>query len=70
MPEAKHRSISIPEEVAEAIDRRIRGSGFQSADAFVSFVLARLVETPGTIPFSAEDERLLKEKLRSLGYID
>ncbi|MCI4321900.1 MAG: CopG family transcriptional regulator [Thermoplasmata archaeon] len=56
--------------MAAAIDARIRGTGFASADAFVEFVLARLLETPGEIPFSEEDEKRLKERLRSLGYID
>jgi hypothetical protein len=64
------RSITIPEELAAAIEARIRGTGFASADAFVEFVLARLLETPGEIPFSEEDEKRLKDRLRSLGYID
>jgi Arc/MetJ-type ribon-helix-helix transcriptional regulator len=70
MPAPKTRTIQIPEEVAQAIDARIRESGFASADAFVEFVLARLLESHGEIPFSEEDERRLKERLRSLGYID
>lgn len=70
MTGTKTRTITIPEEVAHAIDERIRGSGFASVDAFVQFVLARLLETTGEIPFSEEDERRLKERLRSLGYID
>jgi hypothetical protein len=64
------RTVHIPEETAEAIERRIHGSGFGTVDAFVAFVLARLLESPGVTPFSEEDERKLKEKLRSLGYID
>jgi Arc/MetJ-type ribon-helix-helix transcriptional regulator len=69
-PEPHRRTVTIPEEVAQGIDDRIRESGFASVDAFVEFVLARLLETPGEIPFSEEDERRLKERLRSLGYID
>jgi hypothetical protein len=64
------RSIEIPEDTALGIERRIRGSGFGSVDAFVGFVLARLLEEPGEVPFSEEDERRLKDRLRSLGYID
>ena len=64
------RTIRIPEEVARSIEERIRGSGFESVDAFVAFVLARLLEQPGETAFSEEDERALKERLRSLGYID
>jgi Arc/MetJ-type ribon-helix-helix transcriptional regulator len=66
-PEPVRRTVTIPEEVAQGIDQRIRDSGFASVD---EFVLARLLEEPGEIPFSEEDERRLKERLRSLGYID
>jgi hypothetical protein len=69
MPSAE-RTVHIPEETAAGIEHRIQGSGFGTVDAFVSFVLARLLEAPGTQPFSEEDERKLKERLRSLGYID
>jgi hypothetical protein len=39
-------------------------------DAFTAFVLARLLESPNEVPFSAEDEAKIRERLRSLGYID
>lgn len=64
------RTVQIPEETARGIERRIQRSGFASVDSFVAFVLARLLENPGEVPFSEEDERKLKERLRSLGYID
>jgi hypothetical protein len=69
-PPEELRSVRIPEEVALAIERRIAGSGFASVDAFVGFVLARLMEGQSREPFSEEDERRLRERLRSLGYID
>jgi hypothetical protein len=69
MPAAE-RTLRVPEETAAAIERRIAGSGFESADAFVAFVLARLLEESGDVPFSVEDENRIKERLRSLGYID
>jgi Arc/MetJ-type ribon-helix-helix transcriptional regulator len=68
--EGATRPVALPEELVRAIEERIRGSAFGSADAFVAFVLARLLEEAGTSAFSEEDERLLKERLRSLGYID
>jgi Arc/MetJ-type ribon-helix-helix transcriptional regulator len=64
------RTLRIPEEVAADIERRIQGTGFESVDAFVSFVLARLLERHSEVPFSEEDEQRLRERLRSLGYID
>ncbi|MGA8664174.1 MAG: CopG family transcriptional regulator [Thermoplasmata archaeon] len=64
------RTIRLPEEIVRAIEARMRGSSFDSPDAFIAFVLGRLLDQHGEGPFSAEDERLLKERLRSLGYID
>lgn len=64
------RTVRIPEEVAKKLEVRLEGSAFDSVDAFVSFVLSRLLEEQGGPGFSEEDERVLKERLRSLGYID
>jgi hypothetical protein len=64
------RTIELPEDLAAAIAARLEGSAFESVDAFVAFVLARLLDRPGDTPFSEEDERFLRERLRSLGYID
>jgi hypothetical protein len=64
------RTLQLPEELVRAIEKRIQGSAFGTPDAFVAFVLARLLEEPGDPAFSEEDERLLKDRLRSLGYID
>jgi len=64
------RLVQLPEEVVRGIEERIRGTGFASADAFVAFVLARLLEQPAHAGFTESDERTLRERLRSLGYID
>ncbi len=64
------RRIEIPTDLAEALERRIEGTGFPSVEAFVAFVLARLCEETAAEPFSEEEERRLRERLRSLGYID
>jgi hypothetical protein len=64
------RAIRIPEELAREIELRLAGSGFTSLDAFASFVFARLAERRGEEPFSAEDEARIRDRLRSLGYID
>jgi hypothetical protein len=64
------RIVRLPEELATAIERRIEGTGFPSVEAFVAYVAARLAEEPAGEPFSEEEERRLRERLRSLGYID
>jgi Arc/MetJ-type ribon-helix-helix transcriptional regulator len=62
--------IQISSEVAARIQERIQGTGFGSVDEFVSYVLARLLENTSEVPFSEDDEKRLKDRLRSLGYID
>jgi hypothetical protein len=64
------RNVKIPEEVARRLERKLAQTSFASLDDFVSFVLARLAESPSETPFSEEEERQLRERLRSLGYID
>ncbi len=68
--EPAQRTIRLPEELARALEERMRGSSFDSVDSLVTFILGRLLEQPGGGTFSADDERLLRERLRSLGYID
>lgn len=64
------RTIHLPEETVRAIEARIEHTGFSTPDAFVAFVLARLLEEPAHGAFTPEDEARLRERLRSLGYID
>ena len=69
-PPRATRSIELPEELMTALEGRVRGTSFDSVDAFVAFVLARLLDHPGTTGFTEDEERGLRERLRSLGYID
>ncbi len=64
------RPVHIPEEVARGLEERMKGSSFSDLDTYVGFILARLLDEPSGEPFSEEDERRLRERLRSLGYID
>ena len=70
VPSPSMRTVQLPEELVAALAERVRGTSFDSVDAFIAFVLARLLDEPGTTGFSEEEERSLKERLRSLGYID
>lgn len=69
-PTEATRTLKIPEDVARQLERKLAHTSFGSLDAFVSFILARLAESPSETPFSEEEERQLRERLRSLGYID
>ncbi len=70
MAPGDERTVRLPEEIARALEDRMRGSSFASLDEFVSFILGRLLDRPGEGGFSPEDERVLRDRLRSLGYID
>lgn len=69
-PADTSRNVKIPEEVARQLERKLGRTSFASLDEFVSFVLARLAESPAETAFSEDEERQLRERLRSLGYID
>lgn len=64
------RTVKIPEEVARQLEGKLTRTSFGSLDDFVSFILARLAESTSETPFSEEEERQLRDRLRSLGYID
>jgi hypothetical protein len=64
------RLLKVPESVAAALEAKLQGTGFSSLDEFVAFVLSRLAESTADVPFTPEEEARLKERLRSLGYID
>lgn len=65
-----HRDVRVPEHLAQAIEARLTGTGFASLEEFLGYVLARLAESKESTPFSEEEEQRLRERLRSLGYID
>jgi Arc/MetJ-type ribon-helix-helix transcriptional regulator len=69
-PKPRTVAIQLPEELVRGLEARMKGSAFSSVDAFVGFVLARLLEEPAKPGFTEEEERRLRERLRSLGYID
>ena len=64
------RAVHIPEDVARGLEGRMRKSSFPDLDSYIAFILARLLDEPSNEPFSEADERRLRERLRSLGYID
>ncbi len=73
MGDSNITTISIPKPLAEKIKERIEGTGFNSVSSYVTYVLRQVlsnVENKKKEAFSEEDERKIKERLRSLGYID
>jgi len=71
--EKKFTTISIPTKLAEKIKRRIQGTGFHSLSSYTTYVLREVIsgiEEEEDEGFTKEDEEKVKERLRSLGYLD
>lgn len=69
----KFTSVFIPTPLFEKIRERIKGTGFTSVSSYVVYVLREILaeeESESKEPFTKEDEERVKERLRSLGYID
>jgi Arc/MetJ-type ribon-helix-helix transcriptional regulator len=71
--EKKFTTISIPTPLAEKIKKRIKGTGFTSLSSYVTYVLREVisgVEEESEEAFSKDDEKRVKDRLKSLGYLD
>jgi len=68
----KFTSVSIPTPLFEKVKERIKGTGFTSVSSYVGYVLREILseDDDDNEPFSQEDEERVKDRLRSLGYLD
>jgi len=67
------RSVELPADVVERVEARVGRTEFDSAAAYVAWVLDEVlaeVEASGEGEFSAVDEAQVKEQLESLGYLN
>ncbi len=71
---AKTTTVSIPVPLTDKIKEHIEGTGFNSVSSYVTYVLRQIIsnieQEQKNQPFSREDEELVKERLRALGYLD
>jgi Arc/MetJ-type ribon-helix-helix transcriptional regulator len=69
---AEKEKIEIPKDLYGRIKERIKGTEFTSVSDYVVFVLGELMAADGDEKkkTTAEDDEKVKERLRSLGYID
>ena len=66
----KHTTITIPKPLYEILEERIKSTGFASVSSYVTYLLRRLVSSDASGKNPREkDERRLKERLKTLGYI-
>jgi len=66
-------AIKIPKEIYDKISDRIKDTDFSSVDEYIKYVLQEVLsddESEDEEVLSEEDEEKVKERLRSLGYLD
>ncbi|TRO48477.1 CopG family transcriptional regulator [Candidatus Bathyarchaeota archaeon] len=61
-------SIKIPRSLYDKIQEKIQGTSFSSVDVYVTTKLEN--EFPADPVYTKEEEELIKERLRKLGYIE
>ena len=65
------KTVSIQESLYEKIEERVEGTGFESVEEYVDYVLREVVsEEEEEEEFSEEDEEKVRERLKALGYMD
>lgn len=69
-------TISIPKDLAEKLRKRAENAEFKSLSTYITYILRQLVfrvetdENTNNKTITKEDEEKIKEKLRSLGYLE
>ena len=61
-------AVKIPRDLYVKIEERIKGTSFESVDEYVALMLEN--EFPEETVYSKEEEELIRERLRRLGYIE
>ncbi len=68
MDDSEKVSIKIPGDLYRKIEDKIEGTSFSSVEEYVVMKLES--EFPAEPVYSKEEEELIKERLRKLGYIE
>ena len=69
----ERRSLDLPGEVVDRVERRLPRTDFDTAEAYVTYVMREVlyhVESETDEEFEPVDEADVKDRLRSLGYLD
>jgi len=61
-------SVNIPRSLYEKIEKKIAGTIFTSVEEYVALLLEN--EFPEEAQYSEEEEALIRERLKKLGYIE
>ena len=67
------KAIMLSAEIYSRIEYRVKATGFGSVDEYVTFVLEEVLKEEGEEEeraFSREEEEVVKDRLRALGYLE
>ncbi len=70
MSEETRIEVTMSKELYEKAVKKAEEAGFKDLNEFIVFLIEQVVEEGGEEVFSKEEEEEVKERLRSLGYID
>ena len=62
--------VNVSDDIAKKLQEKIKGSKFKDVDEYVNFVLNKVVTKLEEKNMTKEDEEKVKQRLRSLGYLD
>ena len=70
--ESESRTMFLPVELYDRIEERAKATGFGTVEEYVIFVLGEVLKEggEGEQGLSAEDEKEVKKRLKTLGYLD
>lgn len=61
-------AVMIPRELYEKIEEKIAGTSFTSVEEYIMLKLEN--EFPDETEYTEEEEQIIRERLRRLGYIE
>lgn len=69
----ERRSLDLPAEIVDRVERRLPRTDFETPEAYVTYVMEEVlyyVESETDDEFEPVDEADVKDRLRSLGYLN
>lgn len=64
-------TLELPEEIMKEIKRRIKDTEFKSSEEYLSYIIHEVLKgSSSRIVQNSKEEKKIKKKLRSLGYMD
>ncbi|MBI5332515.1 MAG: hypothetical protein HZB65_02995 [Candidatus Aenigmarchaeota archaeon] len=62
--------VNISDKTAEKLKTRIKSTQFETVDDYVNYILEQVVKKLERSGLTAADEEKVKQRLRSLGYLE